>query len=452
MENMALLSEYKPSLYKLLEPVTTADLPCEVIQTKTGDYTAKVGPVITQEGILPPLLLHSKYDPVKAESISVEAHVDFSKDRLVVYGFGFGYHIEIILSKMTEKQELVILETNLGLMKLAFEYRNLSTVIRDSRVRVIVLEKNSTENLLETKRLIENSPLFVHGPSLELMNEDFLRLKKTIKDQQMIRDAVEKFKSELMENQERNSQLDHSPVSNLFGKANGCPLIIVSSGPSLLADLPTLREVQNRAVIITAGSAFRTLIQAGIRPDLVCLVDPQKITEKQFEGLWHEEVPMVAMLTASHHTITQYNGMKYFAKHVKEDPEGLSGGGSVATVILDLAYKMEAEPIIFIGQDLSFTGGKHHVEGSMYGEAEGIYKTSNMKTVLDLKGQPVETSASLLSFKNWIENFIEDHPRQTFINATSSGAFINGCQHMSLEEVFGKEVLSKPFRKKILFS
>ncbi|PIU67624.1 MAG: hypothetical protein COS84_04395, partial [Armatimonadetes bacterium CG07_land_8_20_14_0_80_40_9] len=45
---------------------------------------------------------------------------------------------------------------------------------------------------------------------------------------------------------------------------------------------------------------------------------------------------------------------------------GLGGGFSVATVAFELAKLMGCEPVVLIGQDLSFPTGMTHAEGTAF--------------------------------------------------------------------------------------
>ena len=61
------------------------------------------------------------------------------------------------------------------------------------------------------------------------------------------------------------------------------PVIIVSAGPSLDKNVKELRKAQGKAFIIVVDAALRTVLQAGVQPDIVCTIDPES-PERFFEG------------------------------------------------------------------------------------------------------------------------------------------------------------------------
>ena len=52
--------------------------------------------------------------------------------------------------------------------------------------------------------------------------------------------------------------------------------MIVGAGPSLDDSLAALARSRDRAVVLAADTALRPLLAAGIRPDIVAAVDPQR--------------------------------------------------------------------------------------------------------------------------------------------------------------------------------
>ncbi|MFY8272917.1 6-hydroxymethylpterin diphosphokinase MptE-like protein [Pseudoalteromonas sp. SSDWG2] len=56
------------------------------------------------------------------------------------------------------------------------------------------------------------------------------------------------------------------------------PVFIVGNGPSLDEAIDLIRENQNKAIIIAAGTALQSLLKAGITPDFHVLVERPKIT------------------------------------------------------------------------------------------------------------------------------------------------------------------------------
>ena len=67
------------------------------------------------------------------------------------------------------------------------------------------------------------------------------------------------------------SEADAAALTDLF---TGIPAIVVGAGPSLDENLPVLRHLQDRALLVAVDTAVRPLLAAGIHPHLVVSVDP----------------------------------------------------------------------------------------------------------------------------------------------------------------------------------
>lgn len=436
-KNMEELERIDKAAYNIIDSTTVNTSNYEVMETKIGMPTIQVINVDSDHLRSEKFLIHSKYDPYKAECSFAEKNADLDCKNLIIYGLGLGYHIELLLERLLEGQRLFIIEANMEIVKTAFMWRDLSNIITHNQVKLIFLAGDiDIEN--ELSMLIgEDSSLVIHQSSAKAIPSRYKNLGHALKDLQMMRRGIERNQDLLLNNYINNTKIKYQNICTLFERSGNFPIIIVSAGPSLNKNKHLLHKIKGKALIFAVGSALKTLLEEGIEPDLFCIIDPQSLTYKQIER--HEElsIPMVFLDTASHFTVSKYKGPKYIASNDIErigfDEQIIETGGSVATAILDISVKLGGNPIIFIGQDLAFTGSEHHAKGSMYGEEETIKNLPNLKKVKGYDGKIHLTSSSLLSFKNWIERKIENHPEILFVNATESGAMIIGCIHISLE-------------------
>ncbi|TNB54272.1 6-hydroxymethylpterin diphosphokinase MptE-like protein, partial [Campylobacter helveticus] len=59
--------------------------------------------------------------------------------------------------------------------------------------------------------------------------------------------------------------------------------IIVSTGPSLIKQLPLLKKYREKALIFCADSAYPILARHNIKPDFVCMVERSDFTAEFFK-------------------------------------------------------------------------------------------------------------------------------------------------------------------------
>jgi hypothetical protein len=135
----------------------------------------------------------------------------------------------------------------------------------------------------------------------------------------------------------------------------------------------------------------------------------------------------------------------------------LSTGGSVATSAFALAERLEANPIVFIGQDLALTGGQDHA-GGYINPYDADLLTARVEAGFDVEGYyggRLRTERQLLTYKTWFESRVKALPEKLIINATEGGARIEGalqlpfatvCQEIRSAKLY-KTPLVQPFKR-----
>ncbi len=257
------------------------------------------------------------------------------------------------------------------------------------------------------------------------------------------------------------AMLSSYPLKRLKGKMNTPHAVIVSTGPSLIKQLPLLKKYQNFVTILCVDASLPILQREGIRPDFVFSLERVEATAKFYENLDRDLLKeTIFMPTSIVHPKTLENIGKMrkaismrpfgYTKAFKMDDWGYIGVGmSAANMAFDFAYVMQFQNIVLIGQDLAFGhNGSTHAKGAVYGEEETQYK-KNTQIVKGYYGDEVETSATWVLFLN---TFIRDIPQVLqegihVYNCTEGGAFIEGAEHIPFAD-FLKRVEQKP--KKVM--
>lgn len=413
----------------------------QVHQARNGLPTVKV---VKDDGWQKvPIWLHSPYDPIREAELFVTNHEEIlkSKRNVLVYGFGFGYHIEALMNRLQSHQTITIVDLNVEIFNVAMTYRDLTKIIQDQRINLIVSDDEIYISNRVLQALQEGAHLILHVPSVKSIPTKHNRLKFVLEDWNVQSKVGQEWQEKLRVNIEQNIKLQDPNVSCFFHQFTKKPFIIVSAGPSLNKNIHLLREIKKRAFIFSVGTALKPLLKQGIEPDMFCIIDPDPITYKQIEGIENLNIPFVYLISASSYTVSKYNGPRYVAYNEYSNilnlnrDQLISIGGSVATAVLDLSIKFGGNPIIFVGQDLAFSDNRTHVSGGMYGDHPEVKSLPNMRKVKGHNGEWLSTTLGLLSYKHWIENKIQEHPDIRFINATEGGAYIEGCEHMELRKV-----------------
>ena len=229
----------------------------------------------------------------------------------------------------------------------------------------------------------------------------------------------------------------------------------MAAGPSLNKNIHELKKAKGKAFIFAVDTAIKPLLQAGIIPDMFAVIDALKPIELvQMEEA--RDIPLLTTLNAAPEVLNYHRGMKFFfnegylfAEDIFEKSGhrtgDVSSGGSVATNIFSLFYKIGIETVILVGQDLAYTGNKSYADGTFQEKIEEV-DTSYFMMVEGNFEKKVPTRTDLKLFIDWYNMYIErirEYDKEfRVINATEGGAKIQNTELMTLEEAI-KQVCNK---------
>lgn len=227
--------------------------------------------------------------------------------------------------------------------------------------------------------------------------------------------------------------------------------ILVAAGPSLNKNIQELKKAKGKAFIIAVDTAIKPLLNAGIIPDMFFIVDAKKIPDLVMtKGA--QDIPLVTTLDAAPKVLEYHKGKKFFFDEGYQFAQKIiarSGlpwgdvctGGSVATNIFSLFYKICLKTIILVGQDLALTGNRSHADGTFEEKMPEI-DTSDCEWVEGNYEEKVPTRTDLKVFLNWYEAEIRRYKERfndfRVINATEGGAKIEGTELMTLKEAIAE--------------
>ncbi len=278
--------------------------------------------------------------------------------------------------------------------------------------------------------------------------------------------------------------LKHPTVKVIKDKAIGKPVICVSAGPSLAKNIEFLKKIQDEVFIIAITTTAYTLLKHGIRPDLMTIIDMQPLVLDQLRNIDVSGIPIVVEMSCHHSVVEEVNTdfifslspvtSKTFLVSLIEAlgmqltiDDFVSSGLTVATTSLMCAARMGASQIILLGQDLAITSDVSHVDGTVDSyktevieeNGQKFFKNTSLqnfesvtythiKEVDGYYGGKVYTTPSLEVFINYFRRLIKDNNLTNVYNATEGGAFIEGCEHISLKEVYKRFIKNNKLDKK----
>lgn len=452
-KNMNLMKENLPDLWKTLEGVDISSL--ELVRTRNGQQTIKFNGKY----------LHSRYDPTQEAERFIDSENIENDKTLVIFGCALGYHVTTLFNKTKKFNQIIIIEPDLAMFKAALKVCDFSSLIDNDRTRFFIgmdpqdIYNNITGNIL---KCMSAEMVFIEWrPSVSANKEYFELLSSKIKD--AVRTCVANINTvkhcgkKMLQNSILNFPefIKSAGFVNLRGKFEKIPAIIVSAGPSLDKNISQLHKAKGKILIAATDTAFKILYANNIRPDLIFTMDFKDESEKHFQNIPWNDIPLIFDLESSPKTLAAYNGPKFtsyggrpltiWMNSLHEDKGHLNKGMSVAHMVFHGLIAFGCEPIIFIGQDLSYPEGKTHAKGTDSRETIGEHKDYDKKDMLTLEseftGETLETRNDMYVYLRHFEKLVQ-HANAECINATEGGAGIKGTKVMSLAEaidVYAKE-------------
>ncbi len=415
------------------------------------------------------VLLHSRYDPRAEARQQVAAGGISPGDTVILLGIGLGYVIEEILA---EKQPglIIAVERDPAVLAAALDRGALAGFLARAEADLLtggepeelfgVLERNLARVFSGPVRvLVHPAAARVHSKYYEGLNQGLREF--TRHGAVLMRSALYLSRISLQNRLENLPAYAGSPgLQPFWGRFRGYPAVVVSAGPSLDRNVDRLRELRGRAVVIAVSTALKIVLSRGIRPDFAVVIDYHSISARYFEGVDPALAPpLVCDLKASPASLAAYSGPKLFGSDPLVDvlldraageKGGLAAGSTVAHTAFDVARRLGCDPIIFVGQDLSYPSGRLHAAGSAI-TAQQLPETNRFYT-LEMKeweyylanrkqlskvpaalGGEVWTCDVFLSYLREFEKMFRESP-QKIVDATEGGALKAGTEVSTLVE------------------
>jgi hypothetical protein len=444
-----------------------------------------------------PVYVHSRYRPIEEaqqlienqsrQKLRVEQHVtekspalpeedvdpaEISSPCFLVTGLGLGYQLAELEARFLRPLVLVT-EPDLAVIKAALCTVDLAGMIGDGRLLFLnVAERGFIhERLYEARTQLLLGLAFINMPhSARCRAAEHTAIIGLIKDFiayhrvqyiTLMRNARLTYQNIGMN---LPAYLASPGVEVLAGRGQGYPAILVAAGPSLQRNIDQLGPLRDKAVIIAVQTVFKNLLARGTPPHLVCSLDYHEISAQFYHGVEDfGDTILVAEPKTHGRVVEAYRGRKHLLRATLVDdllrdlaPEHakLRDGSTVAHLAFYLAEHLGCNPIILLGQDLSFTEGLWYAPGmpieKVWEPELGRFCTietkqwervvrlrTNLHEVVDINGRKAYSDEQLTTYaEQFQKDFVESQSH--IIHACEGGMRLQGTDVMTLREAAAK--------------
>ena len=469
--NLAAIRRRSPILARTLEDATTDGV--EEVAGPRGDR------VLRERGVF----LGSAYDPAREAEQMAAKMAEEPADLMVAIGFGLGEQLE----RYCEGHAITVIvyEPSAARLKAALH--------RVSIVNLLATQKDLhfATNLEQLSQLVEarylsglRTRVFPHPAVLRLDPDSVQAAVERISRVKSATDTRVTTSIESMMPWAWVTALNGRRIaeSACFGSLHEAfaekPAVVVAAGPSLDKQLPLLREMCDRVLVIAIGQTVKALRKAGIEPDLVHVLESRNVSHQLLDAGDPADLNLV-LTPDCHSDVFDIPSRATFVSTPSLSPMGgwiaksrgethfTMGGGTVALGAVGLALAVGANPIFLIGQDLAFTEGRAYASGSAYEfvgvevSEEGRCTFTNGRRKVGLLGdKDLETArdrrdvGEVVWVEGWHEGervptwsayatFIEQYRELAralpelgyrLVNCTEGGARLPGLEHIPFAE------------------
>ena len=444
--------EIRPKLYQIIkEKLENDKYDCSYIE-EVDSRDGHKSLCINKDG--KNIRLNSLYRPIQEADKWIE-QFNFNNINVsvVMFGMGNGIFVRKIIERLKEDSVLFISEPSIDIFIYNLKNQDISDIISDSRILIFIGGINECELFESMRKRVHWSML----PTQIVCNHPVYD-KLYIEQYRDFLIDIRKMNDLESTNRNTEAYMAHETILNVLRNMHfikesnyirdflediprDIPAIIVSAGPSLDKNIDELKRAEGKAFILATDTSIKYLLAHDIKFDAAITIDPKK-SPKHMEDSRCADVPVFCALECRNEILEKNTGRKiwfsgtYFMKNLyskyhKYFPEQ-NVGGSVATSAFNVCDFLGFKTIVFIGQDLAYSGEKTHAGGV---KKRVQFEESNIEYVEGINGEKVRSRYDWIIYRDWFEENIKNLEDVEVIDATEGGALIKGTKIMRLSEV-----------------
>jgi hypothetical protein len=393
--------------------------------------------------------LHSTYN-VDREMQELFREADDPEQILIIFGLGMGHCLDYINKQQIRYRKVLILEPFNNIFREMLKTRDLELLLKKRDVSLSIFNdpREIMPQVIGQVMTSRKVKILYHLSYRSLFEDIYQEISRLFNDEKRAflsnTATIDRFLNEWTENQLISIAKKQPGSSSLYGKFNNVPAIIISAGPSLERRIDELKEIQDKALLITPGTGAKICNQKEIKAHIATAIDSQKYEAtllkdsniKVLVGSYrlHPEVDEVfynpILRVNLHNDLIAQHYHRYFNLPF----DTINDQASVSSFSIELAVKLGCNPIILVGQDLCFYDNKVHA-GEEKDSLSPVLK-GQLQEAADIIGEKVHTFSSFLVIRRDIELLnLKYQGTHKIINATEAGLGIPGVVNQKLRDV-----------------
>lgn len=412
----------------------------EKIVAKNGSSTLKINN----------FLIHSQYNPEKDAENYIKKNYHPHHTHIML-GYGAGYFLDAFRKIRQYNETMIIIDPLFDHQSIEIKKKHQHDFLYNSKsIPMLEFILNEIDDGVRTEYTVICASNY--DKLFPTQYRDILQKVRDVQEFNRVNDyTLIRFADDWQKNLKLNllHLLQDTTLKKLHQYYDS-PVVIASSGPSLLKQLPLVKEYRDQLIVISAGSTTKVLLNNDITPDFIVSMDGGIANYNHFKDLRLGESRLIYSFQnhagirdsftkqAFACNVDGYIGVtEYLENLMPQKIPTIIGGATVANFAFSIAQYITSGPIAFIGQDLAFTNNQTHVSGhSFSGKVSIDHKNDEEYLYTDgYNGDKVLTNPSLYSMKLNFEKIILLAPsKNQFFNCTEGGVLLKGYEQLPFKE------------------
>ncbi len=389
---------------------------------------------------------------------------------LCLYGVGLGIWASHFLPSLTQGKRLLLLEEEPAHLERFLSRKEALALLGHPAVELALVPKSAQERRALWPSLLARFPTdrmaFLAHPDyrrraasrMKSIELEWLREGALLAAQLTDLLQTGRLLGNILPNFRRLTQVFSGHA--LEGAFQGVPAIICGAGPTLAEVLPYLKQLQDRALVIAGGSAIPALTSEGIVPHLGLAWDPNFEEFERLALASPHEMPLLygsrvhpgifAAMPGPFGYLSSGTGgeLESWLEErlgIASTPVGPEMGPdalSVTTLAAALAVRMGCSPILLVGVDLAYVGGKRYPEGLLpqLEVAEAVVASDRLLQRKNGLGEKVVTQVKWAMEAKSLAQLARLKPQAGLCRASPLGLPIARVPYRSIEQLLPRSL------------
>jgi len=405
--------------------------------------------------------LHSAFDIDREMDMLFRPLTGEDNQVIVIFGLGYGHCIDYIRKRHIKYKRIIIFEPCTNILQEVLKKRPVLDLLgmNNLYLHLMNLPNDMAKSLLQEAMESKTVKILYHVSYMSLFGEIFDNVLRSFKNERIsMETSINTMRAKATEwntQQLKSIQMNYRSASALAGKFKGVPAIVASAGPSLEKHFGLLEEIGDRAVIVAPGSSTRIFNARGLKAHIAMSIDSNVI-----QAGFYKDYTMDNILVASYrlHPDVYKNFpndvllaalstefiARYYYDWMGQKPFMIDDHSSVSVAAIDMLLLMGCNPVILIGQDLSYQENRNYADAKT--DTLSNFQKQNSIEDTDIYGNKVYTYYGYKAVQNDIEvTAIRYRDMIKIYNATEGGLNIHGIENALFSDLYDRHIKSREY-------